>query len=261
LNAVIRLLALLLCTCVILMGCSRTTTVILPPETTAHAPCTTAGPTEPSGTTETEPGVPEASPPTQLPTTEPATESPTTIPTESPTEIPTVEATVESENTTATEPSAAPTTIPATEPATEPPTDSDPVYDIDSHTVGSLEYSLLDAINSNRADASLAPLSMSSKLCALAAIRAYECSESFSQVRPDGRSAYSVLTDYGYAVWSNFSQRIHYGSAGLSANSIVKGWMYTDAFSANILSGDFTHLGIGVYTTGGTTYIVCFFAG
>lgn len=244
---------LLLCLVTVLMGCSRTTTVILPPETAAPVsaapessdPAETAAPTTVAATDR----------PTQAPTTESSEEAPTEAPTTEPTESPTTEST--EIPPTPTEP----TTQPPTEPTPESEPARHPVYDISGHSTGALEYSLLDGINSQRADAGLDPLSLDHTLCALAAIRAYECSESFSLTRPDGRSGYSVVTDYGYAVWSDFSQRIHYGSAGLSAGAIVKGWMYTDDFSANILSGGFTHIGIGVYTTGGITYIVCFFAG
>ena len=102
---------------------------------------------------------------------------------------------------------------------------------------------------------------MDRTLCALAAIRAYECTESFSHTRPDGRGAITVLSDYGYYIWSNLSERIHYGTSGLSAGTIVKGWMYNEDFSSAILSGNFTHIGIGIYDNGSTTYIVCFFAG
>ena len=126
-----------------------------------------------------------------------------------------------------------------------------------------MEYALLDAINQKRSAAEdpVPSLTMDHTLCALAAIRAYECTDRFTHTRPDGRGAFTVLSDYGYYIWSNLSERIHQGSSGLSAGTIVKGWMYNADFSANILSGDFTHIGIGVYDTGGTTYIVCFFAG
>ena len=102
---------------------------------------------------------------------------------------------------------------------------------------------------------------MDHTLCALGAIRAYECVESFTHTRPDGRGAFTVISDYGYWIWSHLDERIHRGTTGLPSGTIVKGWMYTADFSADILSPDFTHIGIGVYDNGGSTYIVCFFAG
>ncbi len=208
--------------------------------------------------------------PTTTPTSEPTTE-PTTTPTSEPTTEPTIEPSTEPTTEPSTEPTTEPTSEPTSEPTAEPSTESTaepeptqhPVYNISSHSVGTLEYSLLDAINQKRSAAEdpVPSLTMDHTLCALAAIRAYECKDRFTHTRPDGRSAFTVLSDYGYYIWSNLSERIHQGSSGLSAGTVVKGWMYNADFSANILSGDFTHIGIGVYDTGGTTYIVCFFAG
>ena len=259
----IRLLALLLCLIVGLMGCSRTTTVILPPETAAQTPLPMVLPgTEPTDV----PAAPPTAAPETIPTNQP-TEAPTDAPTCAPTEVPT-DAATESATTQRPTELTAPSTIPPTAaPITEPPTEAatepyrHPVYQISSHHIGSLEYSLLDAINAKRAASALPPLTMDSTLCALAAIRAYECTELFTHTRPDGRGAFTVLSDYDYAIWSHLRERIHCGSSGMAAGTIVKGWMYNEDFSANILSDDFTHMGIGVYDNGGTIYIVCFFVG
>ena len=208
--------------------------------------------------------------PTTVPPTEPATApatEPTTAPTTEPTTAPTTEATVEPSTepptVPTTEPSTAPPTEPVTVPTTEPVTEptQHPVYDISSHEVGSLEYDLLDAVNHQRRSAGLSELKIDPTLCALAAIRAYECQESFTHTRPDGRTAESVLSDYNYNIWSWVDERIHSGSTGLGAGMIVKGWMRNDSFCADILSDAFKHIGIGIYAAGDITYIVCFFAG
>ena len=295
-----------LCVLTLLMGCSKSTTVILPPETTGHvteAP-TTASTTAPTDnpTTEstdaptapsTEPTTVPTTPPTTEPVTEPATDSttpPTTKPSTEPTTTPTVPPTTEpvTEPTTTptvppttepvTEPTTAPTTPPTTEPATEPTTAPTvppttepitepatepvrhPVYDLSNHSVGATEYNLLNAINQKRADQELPPLTLDATLCALGTIRAYECTENFSHVRPDGRPGISVLSDYGYAAADGLSERLHYGSSGLSTGTIIKGWMYNPDFSADILSADYSRIGIGVYEDGTLIYIVCFFA-
>lgn len=231
----VRFLAVLLCLATVLWGCQRSTTVILPPETT---PTTTSGAEIQPSTGTTAPAS------TTQATTEPVTE---------PTAVPSTEAAT----VPATEPTAAPTATPTTEPE---PTQH-PVYDISGHSIGSLEYSLLDAINGQRAAAELPALTMDHTLSALAAIRACECAESFSHTRPDGRGAFTVLSDHGYYIWPHLNERIHYGTSGLSSGTILKGWMRNADFSASILSADFTHIGIGVYTSGGTDHIVCFFAG
>jgi uncharacterized protein YkwD len=168
-------------------------------------------------------------------------------------------------------PSTEPTSLPTTEPATDPTTESTadlstqstvhPVYDISGHTVGALEYSLLDAINQERSKNDLSPLTLDPTLCALSAVRSYECSENTSHIRPNGSSGLSVLEDYDYAHWSATDERIHHGTAGLSASIIIKAWMRNADFSAGILSGVFTHVGIGTYTAGNITYIVLLFVG
>lgn len=240
------------------------------PTTEAATVPTTEPATIPTTTPTTEPTTEPTTAPTSEPTTEPTIEpstEPTTEPSTEPTTEPGTEPTTEPSTEPTTEPTSEPTSEPTTEPCTEPPTEPEPtqhpVYNISSHSVGTLEYALLDAINQKRSAAEdpVPSLTMDHTLCALAAIRAYECTDSFTHTRPDGRGAFTVLSDYGYYIWSNLSERIHQGSSGLSAGTVVKGWMYNADFSANILSGDFTHIGIGVYDTGGTTYIVCIFAG
>lgn len=258
------LLTVLLCLLTLLWGCRQTTTVILPPDNpnlttsnTATDSLTTETPMdiEPSTTAALEPEVPPTAEPTAAQDSEAATvftSDPVTEPLDVPTEPPITQPTLP--------PAIEPSISPTTDPVTEPEPDQHPVYYISGHQIGALEYALLDSINSKREDTDVPPLALDPTLCALARIRAYECTESFSHSRPDGRSAYSVLTDYSYGFWSNFSQQIHYGSAGMSAGTIVKGWMYNAGFSEDISSADYSHMGIGVYNMDGLTYIVCFFA-
>ena len=249
------IITVFLCLLTLLWGCRQTTTVILPPDSTDSTKAgTSATVPQTEAPTDSEPTVPSSAVSTELPDTEPPavsdpepTTEPITEPPYEPTEPP------------ATQSATTPPTGPTTEPVTEPEPAKHPVYDISGHSVGSLEYALVDTINGKRAENELAPLTLDSTLSALARIRAYECTESFTHSRPDGRSAYSVLTDYSYAFCSDFSQQIHYGSAGISAGTVVKGWMYNAGFSGDILSPDYTNIGIGVYHEDGLTYIVCFF--
>lgn len=246
------IITVFLCLLTLLWGCRQTTTVILPPDSTDSTKAgTSATVPQTEAPTDSEPTGPSSAVSTELPDTEPPavsdpepTTEPITEPPYDPTEPP------------ATQSATTPPTGPTTEPVTEPEPAKHPVYDISGHSVGSLEYALVDTINGKRAENELAPLTLDSTLSALARIRAYEC---FTHSRPDGRSAYSVLTDYSYAFWSDFSQQIHYGSAGISAGTVVKGWMYNAGFSGDILSPDYTNIGIGVYHEDGLTYIVCFF--
>lgn len=151
------------------------------------------------------------------------------------------------------------TQAPATEPpqaetTAEPAAQSEEPYDISGYTAGSLEYAVLDQINAYRADAALAPLAMDERLCAIASARAYEISQFWSHTRPDGRWFGTVLADYGYAAGSA-SEVLAYATAP-SAAAIVAKWMEGGS-TRDSLTGDYTTAGVGIYCTGGVTYLAC----
>lgn len=148
---------------------------------------------------------------------------------------------------------------PETEPP-EPPKNDHPVYDISDHVVGSLEYEILAEINARRAAEGLSELKMDKKLCALATIRAYECTISFSHTRPNGTSCFTVLSEYNYR-GSLAGENLLYASSGYSAAQLVDVWMGSTSHKNNILSGSFTKAGLGIYYANGRIYVANFFAG
>lgn len=240
-----RIFILLALVCLLLCGCGHNTTVILPPGTTG-----TAVPgNSTAGTIPTDAATDPAEPTTAA--TVPATAATTS----------TDETTKPSAQSTAAPTATLPTapTDPPTEPVTEPETAD--VYDISGHTIGSLEYAILSELNARRSTEDLPALTMDTKLCALAAIRAYECSLSPSHTRPDGRSCYTVLTDYGYTNYSDTGENILCGSTNYTAALIVDTWMSYPTHRDNIMAPDFTKAGIGLYYSGNRVYIVNLFAG
>lgn len=46
-----------------------------------------------------------------------------------------------------------------------------------------------------------------------------------------------------------------------TAEAVMDGWMNSDGHRKNILNSDFTKIGIGVYSSGGTLYWVQLFVG
>ena len=151
---------------------------------------------------------------------------------------------------------------PATEPpATEPPKYDHPVYDISNHVVGSLEYEILAEINARRAAEGLGELKMDKKLCALATIRAYESSISFSHTRPNGTSCFTVLTEYNYKGGSLAGENLLHASPGYPADKLVDVWMKSTSHKNNILTSSFTKAGLGIFYANGRMYIANFFAG
>lgn len=151
---------------------------------------------------------------------------------------------------------------PKTEPPeTDPPANSNPVYDISDHVVGSLEYEILAEINARRAAEGLSELKMDKQLCALASIRAYEASVSFSHTRPDGRSCFTVFNDYNYGGGKLAGENLLHASPGYSASRLVDVWMKSTSHKNNILTSSFTKAGLGIYYANGRMYVANFFVG
>lgn len=139
-----------------------------------------------------------------------------------------------------------------TEPTETEPAETEPAYNPSSYSVGSLEYAILDVMNSYRGAAGLSALTISKKLCGIAALRAREVQQLWSHTRPDGRNFTSVLGDYGFG-YSTAAENLSY-TIDSTAEAIVAKWMNTDSMN-NILNGSFTTAGIGVYSSDGMTYI------
>ena len=208
-------------------------------DTTANAPSaaadTTASPTETTpATTETETvsATRETLPPET--TKPPATKATAPKPTDPP-------------QTTA------PATEPATEPATaatEPEAPEDDPYDISSHSCGTLEYAVLEALNADRAEAGLAPLTLSGRLSAISSVRAYESSVNFSHTRPDGTS-WSTVSSEAYG------ENIAKGQK--TVDRVMASWMSSEGHRKNILKESYGSIGVCAYTYNGITYWVQLF--
>lgn len=152
-------------------------------------------------------------------------------------------------------------TLPATEPdalQTEPAAALRDPYDISGYTCGSLEYAILDAINASRQEAELDALTLGSRLSAIASVRAYESSVSFSHTRPDGTDCFTVLSDYGYGC-SRAAENLLQCSSGYTGADMVGLWMDSKGHRANILDPDVSVIGIGVYRENGITYVATLF--
>lgn len=166
----------------------------------------------------------------------------------------------------ATEPATQPPTEPPTEPPaeliTQPPTEAPtqpPVYDPSGYSPGSRDRSVADAVNAQRDAAGLAPLTLDTRLCGIASVRAREASRVWSQNRPDGSSWITVLHEYGYG-YSCAAQNLYFGTG--SAESIVSKWMSAETQKGNILMEGASVIGVGSYTADdGLTYVAAIIAG
>lgn len=146
-------------------------------------------------------------------------------------------------------PTQTPTIMPTTAP-TAPP------FDPASYVPGSLEYDLLAELNVRRTADGISKLELCDELSGIAAIRAWEISNTWSSTRPDGRSYTSVMEDHGYGFTAAAQLLIHTAGSG-DAPALVDRWMGIDTSHANILSCSFDTAGIGLCRTGGVIYIAC----
>lgn len=104
----------------------------------------------------------------------------------------------------------------------------------------------LDATNQKRAEAGLGALTWDSGLAQCASVRAVEATESWSHVRPDGSSWYTVNSQiqYGENLAKNYQ----------SGEDVVSGWMASPSHRENLLASDYKTIGIAVYNYGGKWY-------
>ncbi|MGN0691828.1 MAG: CAP domain-containing protein [Oscillospiraceae bacterium] len=101
---------------------------------------------------------------------------------------------------------------------------------------------VLELINKERAANGIEPLALNDTLAEAAQLRADECASVYSHTRPDGRSCFTVLDDYGIS-YSCAGENIAYGYT--SAEAVVRGWLDSSPHRKNILSEKYTETGIG----------------
>lgn len=105
---------------------------------------------------------------------------------------------------------------------------------------------VLTLVNAERAKEKLPALKGSTALNAAANIRAQELETSDSPIRPDGRNGCSVLTDKGI-VYETAGENI--ASGVRTPKEVVEKWMQDAGHRAQILSADYTHMGLGYYAS------------
>lgn len=110
---------------------------------------------------------------------------------------------------------------------------------------------ILRLVNQERANAGLEQLKMNDGAQKAAQVRAKEQERKFSHTRPDGSSCFTALSDAGVS-YQYAGENIAYGQK--SPTEVMKGWMNSSGHRANILSKDFTQIGVGVYEGGNGTY-------
>ena len=105
-------------------------------------------------------------------------------------------------------------------------------------------------VNEIRAEQGLSQLTTNGALSAAAGKRAEEIVSLFSHDRPDGRSCFTVLSEFG-VTYQTAGENISAGRP--TPEAVVEGWMNSPGHRANILNPNFKSLGVG-YVSGQGSY-------
>lgn len=103
---------------------------------------------------------------------------------------------------------------------------------------------VLNLVNQERNAVGAEALVLDDAVNKVAEGRAKELAEKFSHTRPDGRDCFTALTEAGI-VYSSCGENIAMGQT--TAEEVMNSWMNSDGHRANILSSDYTKMGVGYY--------------
>ena len=105
------------------------------------------------------------------------------------------------------------------------------------------EWEVLRLTNAARLARGLAPLSMFDRLHQASRTRARELAADYrsDHTRPDGSNCFTVLDDVALTDWSVVGENIAQGQR--NSAEVVTAWMNSPGHRANILEGEFTHMG------------------
>ena len=134
-----------------------------------------------------------------------------------------------------------PTTQKPAQPTTVPQEDTAEAY----------MQEILRLVNEERSKVGAAPLTLDKTLCDAAMKRAEEITEKFAHERPDGSSCFTVLAEYDLG-YSYVGENI---AAGRSTPAgTMDQWVNSQGHYENIISSNFTQLGVGYVYVPGSTY-------
>ena len=113
-----------------------------------------------------------------------------------------------------------------------------------------MRQGVLELVNAARAQNGKSPLTLDDALTDVAQLRAEEIVQSFSHTRPNGSSCFTATQEAGI---SGGAMGENIAAGQNSPASVMNSWMNSEGHRANILSGDFTSIGIG-YVKSGSGY-------
>lgn len=110
---------------------------------------------------------------------------------------------------------------------------------------------VVSLVNAERAKHGLAALTMKENISSAANVRAKEIVQSFSHTRPDGRAFSTALAESGVS-FKSAGENIAWGQR--TPAEVVNAWMNSDGHRENILSSNYTSIGVGYYVQDGAAY-------
>lgn len=136
------------------------------------------------------------------------------------------------------------TTQPTTPVQTTPPTNQ-----VEKAEVPSQVQQVVDLVNAERKKVGLSPLKVNDQLTKMAQVKAEDMRDNqyFSHTSPTYGSPFDMMKEFGVS-YSYAGENIAAGQK--TAEDVMKGWMNSPGHRANILSENFTEIGVG-YVQGG----------
>jgi uncharacterized protein YkwD len=103
---------------------------------------------------------------------------------------------------------------------------------------------VLELVNQTRRDNGLHPLAWNDALAGAAQLRASELNSNFSHTRPDGTEFTTVLSQFGIRTTA-WAENIAQGQSDAAA--VMNSWLNSKGHRGNMLSGNFSQLGVGAF--------------
>ncbi|OGG55962.1 MAG: hypothetical protein A3F84_00735 [Candidatus Handelsmanbacteria bacterium RIFCSPLOWO2_12_FULL_64_10] len=133
---------------------------------------------------------------------------------------------------------------------------SSPLHALDT---GQVEKRILDLVNAERARRKLPPYTHSPELVSLARRHSRNMARHrfFSHTDPEGKDAPARKRTYFPGLFGSLGENIAYHSGHTEeevARNLMRSWMDSPGHRANILSDQFTHIGVGVAEDGKQVY-------
>ena len=116
-----------------------------------------------------------------------------------------------------------------------------------------IEKQVVEIVNNERAKLKLAPLQINESLMSSCDIRAKEIVTKFSHDRPDGMSCFTAIKIQYSAAGENIAKGQN------NAEAVMNSWMNSEGHRKNILSENYTHIGVGCFESNKTLHWVQLF--